>query len=231
MCATTKRSAKVRDKLGTRDFGTGTRGFADVDDLGTGVSLMMSRWPGEAVPVSNGAGTCVRSTTLLFAQHSSEHTKMSDTDRVWELMGKVGTCMLVSWDGDELQARPMGAYVRPDEHAVFFLADARHQKEDDIKKYSKVCLAFSDTSAQNYVSVAGNAEVLVDRAKVRELWGIPAKAWWTSPDDPNIRLLKVTPVDAQYWDAPGSTVAYVKMAAAALTGSRPTMGENRKVTM
>jgi Pyridoxamine 5'-phosphate oxidase like len=61
--------------------------------------------------------------------------------------------------------------------------------------------------------------------------GIPAKAWWNSPDDPNIRVLKVTPIDAQYWDAPGSTVAYVKMAAAALTGSRPSMGENRKVTM
>ena len=104
---------------------------------------------------------------VVVAQHSSEHTKMSDTDRVWELMGKVGICMLVSWDGDELQARPMGAYVRPDEHAVFFLGDARHQKEDDIKRYSKVCLAFSDISAQNYVSVAGNADVLVDRAKIR----------------------------------------------------------------
>jgi hypothetical protein len=44
-------------------------------------------------------------------------------------------------------------------------------------------------------------------------------------------LLKVTPLDAQYWDAPGATVAYVKMAAAALTGARPSMGENRKVAM
>jgi hypothetical protein len=26
-----------------------------------------------------------------------------------------------------------GAYVRPDEHAVFFLADARHHKEEDMK--------------------------------------------------------------------------------------------------
>jgi general stress protein 26 len=161
---------------------------------------------------------------------SDEHI-MSDTDRVWELMKKIGICMLASWDGQELQARPMGAYVQPDEHAVFFLADARHHKEDDIKRYGKVCLAFSDTGAQNYVSVAGEAEVVVDRAKIGELWGIPAKAWWKSPDDPNIRLLKVTPVDAQYWDAPGSTVAYVKMAAAALTGSRPSMGENRKVKM
>jgi general stress protein 26 len=156
---------------------------------------------------------------------------MSDTQRVWEFMKKIGICMLASWDGQELQARPMAAYLRPEEHAVFFLADARHHKDDDIKTYSKVCLAFSDTGAQNYVSVAGEAEVLNDRAKIRELWGIPAKAWWKSPDDPNIRLLKVTPVDAQYWDAPGSTVAYVKMATAALTGSRPSMGKNRKVKM
>ena len=114
---------------------------------------------------------------------------------------------------------------------MFFLADARHHKDEDIRKYRKVCLAFSDTGAQNYVSVAGDAEVLDDRSIIRELWGIPAKAWWNSPDDPNIRLLKVTPLDAQYWDAPGATVAYVKMAAAALTGSRPSMGENRKVAM
>ena len=114
---------------------------------------------------------------------------------------------------------------------MFFLADARHHKDEDIRKYRKVCLAFSDAGAQNCVSVAGDAEVLDDRSIIRELWGIQAKAWWNSPDDPNIRLLKVTPLDAQYWDAPGATVAYVKMAAAALTGSRPSMGENRKVAM
>jgi general stress protein 26 len=61
----------------------------------------------------------------------------------------------------------------PDEHAVFFLADARHHKDEDISKYRKVCLAFSDTGAQNYVSVAGDAEVLDDRGMIRELWGIP----------------------------------------------------------
>jgi hypothetical protein len=34
------RPAKVGDKLVTRDFGTGTRGFADVDNLGMAVCLM-----------------------------------------------------------------------------------------------------------------------------------------------------------------------------------------------
>ena len=123
-----------------------------------------------------------------------------------------------------------GALLDPNERAVLSLPTRATTEDEDIRKYRKVCLAFSDTSAQNYVSVAGDAEVLDDRSMIRELWGIPAKAWWNSPDDPTIRLLKVTPLDAQYWDG-GATVAYVKMAAAALTGSRPSMGENRKVAM
>jgi general stress protein 26 len=77
--------------------------------------------------------------------------------------------------------------------------------------------------------VSGIAEVMDDRDKVRELWSTPAKAWWKSPDDPNIRILKVVPQDAQYWDSPGTIISYVKMAAAAMSSARPAMGENAKV--
>ena len=155
----------------------------------------------------------------------------SNSDRVWELMKKISICMLATWDGRELHARPMGAYVRSEENAIYFLSDASHHSEEEIARYGKVCLAFADTSGQNYVSLAGRAEVSADRTKIKELWGTPAKAWWNFPDDPNIRVLKVTPDEAEYWDAPGKTVAYVKMATAALTGRRPDMGENRKVAM
>jgi general stress protein 26 len=70
-----------------------------------------------------------------------------------------------------------------------------------------------------------------DRVKIKELWGPIAKAWWSSPDDPNIRLLTVTPNDAEYWDSPGTVVSYVKMLAAAVSDTRPAMGENKKVAM
>jgi general stress protein 26 len=156
---------------------------------------------------------------------------MADSDRVWELMKEISICMFATWDGRELHARPMGAYVRREDNAVFFLADARRHKDEEIKQYGKVCLAFADTGAQNYVSLAGHAEVTNDRGKIRELWGTPAKAWWDSPDDSNIRVFKVTPIEAEYWEAPGKTVAYIKMATAAMTGHRPDMGENRKVAM
>jgi len=49
--------------------------------------------------------------------------------------------------------------------------------------------------------------------------------------DPNVRVLKITPDDAEFRDTPGSVISYVRMAAAAVTGSRPEIGDNRKVAL
>jgi len=152
-------------------------------------------------------------------------------DRVWTLMDDISFCMLTTQDGDELRSRPMSALPRRDENAVYFLADARRHKDAEIKTDPKVNLAFADSRGQKYVSVSGAAEVLNDRRKIEELWSTPAKAWWNDPKDPNIRVLKVTPHDAEYWDSPGTVVSYVKMLAAAAMGARPAIGENRKVSM
>ena len=70
-----------------------------------------------------------------------------------------------------------------------------------------------------------------DRQKIEDLWSAAAKAWWDGPDDPAIRVLKVTPKDAQYWDSPGSIASTVKMLAAAVSSARPDMGDNAKVRM
>ncbi len=158
-----------------------------------------------------------------MAAHEAKH--------VWELVEKIGICMLANWDGQELRSRPMSAHAKSDENAIYFLTDVRHHSDADIQRYPKICLSFGDTGDQKYVSLSGEAEISNDRALARELWSVFAKAWWDSPEDANIRVLKFTPDEAQYWDAPGTTVSYVKMIAAAATGHRPDMGENRKVAM
>jgi general stress protein 26 len=85
--------------------------------------------------------------------------------------------------------------------------------------------------APKYVSISGTAVIQNDREKIREFWAIPAKAWWESADDPSIRILKVSPSFAEYWDSPGTIVSYIKMAAAAVTRTRPDMGDNVKVNL
>ena len=157
----------------------------------------------------------------------------TDKDTAWNLMEKIAVCMLVTHDGsgDELRARPMGAHLMRDENTIYFLTDARKHKDDEIEKNQNVCLTFADTSSQKYVSVTGVARVSNDRSKIAELWSTPARAWWDSKDDANIRVLQVSPSAAEYWDGPGSVVAYAKMAAAALTGTRPNLGENKRVAL
>lgn len=157
--------------------------------------------------------------------------KDRNIERTWELMKKIGFAMLVTRDGDKLRARPMSACFRRDENAIYFLTDARRHKDEEIAGHPSVNLSFSDSGSMKYVSLTGTAVISNDRAKIKELFSTPAKAWWDSAEDPNIRVLKITPDDAEFWDSPGTVISYVKMAAAAVTNTRPDLGDNRKVQM
>ena len=154
-----------------------------------------------------------------------------DVERTWELMKKIGFAMLVTRDGEKLRARPMAAYPDRDRNAIYFLTDARRHKEEEIARSPEVNLSFADAGDQKYVSLCGRASISNDRAKIRELFSTPAKAWWDNAEDPNIRVLKVIPDDAEFWDSPGTVISYVKMVAAAVSNTRPNIGENRKVPL
>jgi len=156
-----------------------------------------------------------------------------DQDRVWDLIDTIKFAMLVTHDGegDELRARPMHAHGKREDDAIYFLTDRRHQKDDEIQINDNICLAFADTGGQRYLSVTGTATVLDDRALVHDLWDASNKAFWDDENDPDIRVLRVRPSMAEFWDSPGRIVTSVKMAAAALTGAKLEYGENRKVVL
>ena len=161
----------------------------------------------------------------------ADNDSTSDIDRAWDLMKKIGFAMLVTHDGEKMRARPMSAYLDRENDAIYFLTDARRHKDEEIARNPGINLSFADAGDQKYVSVTGTAVVSNDRAKIKELFSTPAKAWWDSADDPNIRVLKIAPDDAEFWDSPGSVISYVKMAAAAVSGTRPDIGVNRKVSL
>ncbi|OLP57877.1 general stress protein [Xaviernesmea oryzae] len=158
------------------------------------------------------------------------HTQ-DDQDKVWELAKDIGFCMLTTQSGNDLRARPMSAQGERDEHAFYFLTDVNSHKDEEIAQHPAVCLAFANPKGQKYVSISGTAEIQNDREKIKELFAFPAKAWWDSADDPSIRILKVTPSFAEYWDSPGTVISYIKMAAAAASSTKPDVGENASVKL
>jgi general stress protein 26 len=132
-----------------------------------------------------------------------------------------------------LRSRPMAAIADRDGHCLWFLTDIRAHKDEEIRQHPSVNVAFADLRHNTYVSISGMAAVVRDRAKAKELWGPEQQAWFPGgPDDPDLALLKVTPEQGEIWDGTSSSVVYaLKSLAAIVTGTRPDVGENKKVAM
>ncbi|OCW55805.1 pyridoxamine 5'-phosphate oxidase family protein [Hoeflea olei] len=154
-----------------------------------------------------------------------------DRNHVWDMIEDMRVCMLVTWDGSRQSARPMGPMPIRDENAIYFFTDVKAEKDDQIREFPIVTLAYVDTSNNDYVSLTGTATLTNDRRKIEQLWSPVMKTWWEDAHDENIRLIKVVPEDAQAWDGPGGLVASVKMAAAAAGMGEVDLGESAKVKM
>jgi general stress protein 26 len=160
-------------------------------------------------------------------------TASSQPDHVWDIAESIKTCMLTTASGGRMRSRPMHAMPDHDAGCLWFITDHRGAKDDEIKAAADVCLAFADTRSNAYLSMSGRAEMLHDMAKAKELWSSEAQAWWPKgPTDPEVRVLRVVPDRAEYWDTRGNSITVaLKLAAAGVTGSPPDLGENKKVQL
>jgi general stress protein 26 len=153
-------------------------------------------------------------------------------DRVWDIIERVGVCMLATRAASGLRARPLEA--RPERAAglIWFVTDRRSGKEHEIEGEHDVGLVFIDASAKAYLSITARAEIRADHGKAAEIWKATDNMWWAGPDDPNVCVIRVTPVAAELWDGPASkAVAAFEFVKSQLTGEKPNLGENRKVTV
>jgi general stress protein 26 len=152
--------------------------------------------------------------------------------RVWDIIENVGVGMLTTRAAGGLRARPVEA--RPDRAAglIWFVTDLRSGKEHEIEAEHDVGLVFIDAKDKAYLSLTARAQVLRDHGKAAEIWKSTDRIWWSGPDDPNVCVLRVKPSTAELWDGPSSkAVAAFEFAKARLTGAKPNLGENRKVTV
>jgi len=154
-----------------------------------------------------------------------------DVARVWSLMEKIKVCMLTSHDGEKIRARPMGAHPRPATNAILFLTDIRGHKDEEMAHDSHVCLSFAKPDEGKFLVVTGRASLHNDRDLIRDLWDADADAFWEGPEDADVRVISVTPEDAQFWEGPHGLAATFAMVVAAITAGPPVLGDQRKVDL
>lgn len=177
---------------------------------------------------------------------NEEHRLSPDelADRAWQLAEKIRVALFATHDGEQHRLRPLSAFVDRDSHRIEFLVGASGGRTvaeatgkpvpslvEQIERNPHVSLGFADGGSSDYLAITGEAVVSNDRARIRELWSDFMKAWWDSADDPDIRLVTVTPEDAELWEGPNKLVAYAIMLTAAATGIKPPVGDHGAVRL
>jgi general stress protein 26 len=162
------------------------------------------------------------------------NTRTDDDARskVWEMIKDIKVAMMVTHaDGEDMRARPMVAQQDKFEGELWFATSLHSGKTEQLGHNGEVLLTYADISSSSYVAVSGRAEIVSDRAKVKELWSETLRIWFPAgPEDPNLGLIKVTVEGAEYWDSSSSSMKFAYgYAKARLTGEAPRLGENEKV--
>ena len=152
-----------------------------------------------------------------------------------DLIEDINFCMLTTLDDDGcLRSRPMSISGEVEANGdLWFFINASSHKVTEVNQHHQVNVSFSAPDKQCYVSVSGTAELVRDPAKMQERWQPELKAWFPKElDEPDIALLKVNAIKAEYGDAPASwvakTVGFIK---AATIGEPENMTENAKIDL
>lgn len=143
----------------------------------------------------------------------------SAAEKIKDLADDIKTCMLCTYKNGKLQSRPMSVQEIDDDGNLWFLSDKNSNKNDEINMDPKVEIFFAQPH-DKFLTLHGNATILYDRRKIKELWNPIIKVWMPEgEDDPNLSIIKVTPEDGYYWNNKnGKMAALAKMTISLVTG-------------
>jgi general stress protein 26 len=145
--------------------------------------------------------------------------------KVYDILKGFSTAMFVTVSpGAWPAARPMHvARVEEESGSIWFFTGKAGAIAEDVADEAEVLLVFQNENSA-YLSLRGNARIVQDRALIKELWKEPYKIWFPrGSEDPEITLISVNPVDAEYWDNRGmNKLEYLFEAAKAyVKGEKP----------
>ena len=168
---------------------------------------------------------------------ASSATQSNDREKLWDLIKDIKFAMFTTRHGNgHLHSRPMttqNGKIDEDSSLWFFMSRSGDVVKD-IAAEPAVAVVYADTNADDYVSVSGQARVVDDMAKKKQLWNTMTEAWFPGGvEDPDVALVQVSITHADYWEAKDNKLTQLfKMARAAVTGHPPTdMSERGRVQM
>lgn len=145
-----------------------------------------------------------------------------------ELVADINICLFCTnlKTDDGATCRPMTAIKVCNQGNLWFFSEKNSDKNKEIQSNKYAQLFFSSPAKGSYLVVNGEAEIILDKAKIEELWTPLAKIWFKEgKEDPSISVIKVKPSNCYYWDTDGNRmVNFLKMVASVATGTNLVSG-------
>lgn len=157
-------------------------------------------------------------------------------EQLYSKIEDIKIAMLTSIDRGtgRLHSRPMSV-IKTDERdgVLWFFTYTNSEKADEINHHTQVNLSYSDPDKEIYVSISGEAEVVDDLDKVKQLWNPILQAWF--PDgyaNPRVGLICVRITEGEYWDSSSNRMVQLYHIAKALfTGTAFNNGKHEKIDL
>jgi general stress protein 26 len=157
---------------------------------------------------------------------------MTTTDeraKVHDILKGFSTAMFVTTGpSGRPEARPMHvARLEEGSDDVWFFTSRTGTLAQEIEENPIVLLVFQNGDS-SFVSLRGSARLVQDEIRVEQFWKEAYRVWFPGgPDDPNVAIIGVRPIDAEYWDNRGTNkLRYMFEAAKAYAkGQTPDVSE------
>lgn len=143
--------------------------------------------------------------------------------KFWDEIKDVRAAMLSIGDARHV---PMSPYPDADEKAIWFITAQGTDLVDAVSKAPAAASLIVTGDGDLHARVEGTAHLETDRNKLEQLWNPIASSWFDGIDDPDIRLIRVVPNEAEVWATPGSLGFMVQIAKSKITGDDPDMGDH-----
>ena len=158
--------------------------------------------------------------------------RMNDKlDRFYDLVESIEVAMLTTRRADGLLvARPMATQARAAGADLWFVTAKGSPKLQEIAGDPHVNLSYYKDRTREWISVAGTARIVTERAKIHELYRPDWRAWFEDkggaenggPDDPRLTLIGVDINVAHFMELnkPQAVVLF-EVAKGMITGKQP----------
>jgi general stress protein 26 len=150
-----------------------------------------------------------------------------------EMIKGIDVAMLTTVQDDgSLHSRPMATQKIEFVGDLYFFTKLSAFKVEEIECEHQVSVSYAAPENQRYVSMSGLARILRDRAKMEELWFGDLEAWFPAGlEDPELALLWISITEAEYWEGPFGTLAYLPRVKKMAAGMEFERDENEKLEL